>query len=333
MIIDNIYCIFLTVWDYKDMVKGNYLLFAILFLTNVNAFSQPDASLVTFDSINPRIGAQIRLPVIHAFGCNSFRNDKIIYRETAGFINKYPSVIFQIESHTDCRASADYNRDLSLRRADSARRYILSGLTDTSQLPLAVGVGEDDLLLKKCSCNLSDHTNICTEWEHQQNRRTILRVIGFKKGYSDSLSLRVKAHAEGILNNKIAPHDDLLTSACLDSLASLNSVIRDYYFKIVAVIAGKSDGALSESVSVHLKSYLANYPEEFLRNYELIKTEQQDNILYFIAFEFYLEAEEDSVRYDISVDKYFTSLANNCYNCKKHKKTIKRVKIKLLEKY
>lgn len=99
----------------------------------------------------------------------------------AKFININSNLVFQLESHTDCRASAEYNRDLSQRRADTARKKILPLLTDTSQLPNAVGIGEDNLFIKKCNCELSDYEQKCTEAEHQLNRRTVLRIIGIKE--------------------------------------------------------------------------------------------------------------------------------------------------------
>lgn len=105
----------------------------------------------------------------------------LLLDSTAKFIDNNSNLVFQLESHTDCRASSEYNRDLSQRRADTARKALLTLLTDTTQLPKAVGMGEDNLFLKKCNCELSDYERKCTEAEHQLNRRTVLRIIAIKE--------------------------------------------------------------------------------------------------------------------------------------------------------
>lgn len=95
-------------------------------------------------------------------------------------LKQNPKIKFQIEYHIDCRATAEYNRDYSQRVADALRAYIISQGIDSSQI-IAKGMGEDDLLLKKCDCDLRDYNYKCTEYEHQLNRRAILRIISLVK--------------------------------------------------------------------------------------------------------------------------------------------------------
>lgn len=100
---------------------------------------------------------------------------KILDDSVVSLMKRFPSVTIELGSHTDCRASADYNRDLAQRRADSAVAYIISKGIDSARL-IAKGYGEDSLYLKKCKCDLSDYERICTEAEHQLNRRTTVRI-------------------------------------------------------------------------------------------------------------------------------------------------------------
>lgn len=100
---------------------------------------------------------------------------KILDDSVVALLKRFPTVTIELGSHTDCRASAEYNRDLAQRRADSAVAYILSKGIDSARLK-AKGYGEDSLFVKKCKCELSDTRNICTEWEHQLNRRTTVRI-------------------------------------------------------------------------------------------------------------------------------------------------------------
>lgn len=149
----------------------------VLLLFSLNLLQGQATVIYThFDTAAPKVGDYVSIRgVVWEFGHEPLSPD--YYDSTVRFINTYRNVVFQIESHTDCRASAEYNRDLSQRRADTARAELLRLINDTTQLPIAVGKGEDEPALPKCQCDLSDIKNICTEAEHQQNRRTLLRVI------------------------------------------------------------------------------------------------------------------------------------------------------------
>lgn len=162
-------------------MKRWYLLSIALFAGVSNCLCQNDSAL-HFNPVNPQIGQHITINgVLGDFLWGDSNSQLSLLDSVAVFLNKNPTIIVQLESHTDCRASAEYNRDLSQRRADTARKKILTRLIDTSQLPKAIGVGEDNPFLKKCNCDLSDYERKCTEAEHRLNRRTVLRVIAIKE--------------------------------------------------------------------------------------------------------------------------------------------------------
>jgi peptidoglycan-associated lipoprotein len=83
-----------------------------------------------------------------------------------------PKVKIELGSHTDSRSSNEYNQDLSQRRAESAVRYIISKGIDAGRIT-AKGYGESQLV-NRCSDGVE-----CSEEEHQQNRRTEFKVVGF----------------------------------------------------------------------------------------------------------------------------------------------------------
>jgi len=81
-----------------------------------------------------------------------------------------PSISIELASHTDCRGDFDYNRDLSKRRAESARLYLVeSGISGIRII--SKGYGES-LPLNTCSCD------DCDDDQHQENRRTSFKVTG-----------------------------------------------------------------------------------------------------------------------------------------------------------
>ncbi|MBL7827669.1 MAG: OmpA family protein [Saprospiraceae bacterium] len=86
------------------------------------------------------------------------------------FMNDYPEVKIELYSHTDSRGSNDYNQKLSQRRANSAVDYIASNGIAAGRLT-GIGYGETKLL-NRCADGVS-----CSESEHQQNRRTEVKVI------------------------------------------------------------------------------------------------------------------------------------------------------------
>ncbi len=86
------------------------------------------------------------------------------------FMKDNPKVNVELSSHTDSRASDDYNKTLSQNRANSAVEFLISKGINGSRLK-AIGYGETKLL-NKCSNGID-----CTESQHQVNRRTEMRVI------------------------------------------------------------------------------------------------------------------------------------------------------------
>ena len=71
---------------------------------------------------------------------------------------------FEIAGHTDASGSPDYNRQLSNRRADSVKQFLLSQGIGAERLN-AVGYGEDNLLL-------------ADDPMHADNRRVEVKNLG-----------------------------------------------------------------------------------------------------------------------------------------------------------
>ncbi len=85
-------------------------------------------------------------------------------------LKQHPTMRIELSSHTDSRASDAYNMALSQRRAASAVAYLVKQGIDKNRM-VAKGYGETRLV-NKCSDGVE-----CTEAEHQQNRRTEVKVL------------------------------------------------------------------------------------------------------------------------------------------------------------
>jgi len=71
----------------------------------------------------------------------------------ADVLRDYPSIIVDLHGHTDSRASQSYNQDLARRRAENARRYLLSQGVGGERMTIR-SFGETELLV-----NETDRTN------------------------------------------------------------------------------------------------------------------------------------------------------------------------------
>lgn len=80
-------------------------------------------------------------------------------------LNDYPTMKLDIRSHTDSRASNEYNNILSDKRAKSTIKWLIKNGVASDRLS-GKGYGETQLL-NKCSDGVQ-----CTEEEHQINRRS-----------------------------------------------------------------------------------------------------------------------------------------------------------------
>lgn len=90
---------------------------------------------------------------------------------------QYPRIVIELGSHTDCRSSYDYNMNLSQRRADSAVAYLIKLGIDKNRM-YAKGYGESQLV-NDCECEGTVIKRKCSEEEHQQNRRTTIKIVNF----------------------------------------------------------------------------------------------------------------------------------------------------------
>jgi outer membrane protein OmpA-like peptidoglycan-associated protein/tetratricopeptide (TPR) repeat protein len=90
---------------------------------------------------------------------------KIILDKVVQAMNDNPTIRIELGSHTDCRASDEYNEALAQRRAVSAATYIKKRIKDPSRITYK-GYGESKLK------NRCDDGVECSEEEHQENRRT-----------------------------------------------------------------------------------------------------------------------------------------------------------------
>lgn len=93
------------------------------------------------------------------------KESKRILNRIVKLMNKYPDMVVEIGSHTDNRGNAKFNADLSQKRADATKNYILEQGIKKNRL-ISKGYGESVPIIKCIP------ENSCDEEQHELNRRS-----------------------------------------------------------------------------------------------------------------------------------------------------------------
>ena len=85
---------------------------------------------------------------------------------------KYPDMILQIRSYADSRASKEYNKKLSLRRANVTKQWLVNRGVNSNRL-LIQAIGEEN------KDNICKGDANCSEAEYQLNRKSTFKILKF----------------------------------------------------------------------------------------------------------------------------------------------------------
>jgi len=95
-----------------------------------------------------------------------------------------PTMVIELGSHTDCRGSENYNRDLSQRRAQACVNYLVTEKGIARERILAKGYGENQPFRMDANTPLTEkyinaQPKDKQEYYHSLNRRTVFRVLNY----------------------------------------------------------------------------------------------------------------------------------------------------------
>lgn len=121
--------------------------------------------------LNARFAEQV--PTMVNFAFNSAALDeqaRIVLREQATWIKQFPEVRFSVFGHTDLVGSAEFNKQLGLRRASAVVSYLESLGISRNRLEAKVSFGKTQPL-------------VVTPEPERRNRRTVTEVSGFVQNH------------------------------------------------------------------------------------------------------------------------------------------------------
>ncbi len=107
----------------------------------------------------------------------------------AELMTEYPDMVIELSSHTDARGNNDYNQGLSLRRAESAKVWLMDAGIEEERMK-TVGYGETQIL-NRCVDGIR-----CSEEEHRFNRRTEFKIIAGPKTIQIKKSIAKKTQKD-----------------------------------------------------------------------------------------------------------------------------------------
>jgi outer membrane protein OmpA-like peptidoglycan-associated protein len=117
---------------------------------------------------NNNVGQIIEMDIKYDLGKFNIRKDAAKELDRlVKYMKKYPSLKVELGSHTDSRGADEANFRLSQKRAEAAVNYVVTkGIKSNRLIP--IGYGKNDLKIP----------NATSEDEHQQNRRTTVKIVG-----------------------------------------------------------------------------------------------------------------------------------------------------------
>jgi outer membrane protein OmpA-like peptidoglycan-associated protein len=126
------------------------------------------------------------------------RPDAQIVLDSVVLLMKSLPITIELSSHTDMRGTTAYNDVLSQKRAESAKAYLVQRGIDPSRIQ-AKGYG---LRFPIAQCK---DWRLCTEAEHQMNRRTEVKVMNYTPFSSNEVPRQVEYNDGEILDATALP--------------------------------------------------------------------------------------------------------------------------------
>ncbi len=114
--------------------------------------------------------------ILYDFDKSNIRNtEESDLNQIYTYMTSYPDMIIELSSHTDSRGKDSYNQQLSQRRAESAKKWLVSKGISGDRIK-AVGYGETQPIAANKNADGSDNPE-----GRQLNRRTEFKIIGGTK--------------------------------------------------------------------------------------------------------------------------------------------------------
>ncbi len=166
-------------YQLKVTKNGWYTIPPSIVKLNPDQLQKQDIKTVNLFLFKPHITTFVN--VYYYFDSDSILLESFISLDTLSSILKSnPEIKIELASHTDSRGSEEYNLDLSQKRAEACKEYLVQNGIDALRI-VPVGYGETKLLqnciVEKIGDCSDDPSTDCPC--HQKNRRTEFKIIAW----------------------------------------------------------------------------------------------------------------------------------------------------------
>ncbi len=160
--------------------KDRYSIFSVTYNENEYDGVQKGAVNIGLSLIDDVLSEKEGQPVvkIQKFYFNKGKAEitpkiKIELDKVVDAVQRFPQLRLSIESHTNSKGSNKSNNQLSQKRADAIKLYLIKNGLSSSNIQSATGYGEDKLI-NNCADGV-----YCLDFLHNQNERTHIAIANF----------------------------------------------------------------------------------------------------------------------------------------------------------
>lgn len=172
-------------WDFhirKDkkykvkISKDNYLDYEEIFERLDESEDEHNAALARVNplTLNYKVEKDLVIEINNIyFDYNSAKVKKesfAILDKVEKLLNENPDIKIELSAHTDCMGSDSYNLELSQRRAENSKSYLIKAGISSSRIK-AKGYGEQKMIVTDCELQKKDDN------EAQKNRRVEVKIL------------------------------------------------------------------------------------------------------------------------------------------------------------
>lgn len=210
-----------------------------------------------------RLGSSIQIKnIYYDLGSAALRPEsRTELDKLAALLKENPYINVELGSHTDARGDSLSNMNLSQRRAESVTDYLVRyGKIDGARLT-AKGYGERKLI-NRCADGV-----VCTEPEHQENRRTELKILS-----SDDNRLMEKTLVEIIRGDNMEKTLQQIQTSDVIEVKEGEAIPDDLKQYIESQKKGNTQKAKTETPKVEPKKKI-NESVAVVETEEVVKTE------------------------------------------------------------
>ncbi|MFT5601755.1 MAG: outer membrane protein OmpA-like peptidoglycan-associated protein [Flavobacteriales bacterium] len=176
-------------WMLGRLFKTSLIALSLLFSNSSwsQSFKLTDATFRTEDKL-------ITYDIVFEYGNSNFLQNSTLFLDSIfTFLNIHPQLRIEISCHSDGRASQNYSTNITIKRANSLKSYLVNKGIESNRI-IANGYRGSQLLISNSEIEKLKN-NEEKEEAHQKNRRVQIMILNY--GFRRNFKLSDSTYQEG----------------------------------------------------------------------------------------------------------------------------------------